>query len=273
MASPRQTTRFTLLWRRIAERYQPIDIAAAPRELDRLVAKVERVWSAYATSDPYWSVLTHPVYRGTLSAETIAAFYATGEVDAQLALDAMRRHGFDARGKTLLEFGCGLGRVTCWLAPHVKRVIGVDISEGHLAIASEQLAARGIRNFTTLRIARLDQLEQLPAFDAFYSRLVLQHNPPPVAHMILDRLLRALAPGGFAVFQVPTYGRGYRYRVAEGLAQADTPGEMEMHVLPLNAILQLACKRRCSVLEVLETDDTGWSHWRSNTFVLRKSST
>jgi SAM-dependent methyltransferase len=113
----------------------------------------------------------------------------------------------------------------------------------------------------------------LPSFDALFSRLVLQHNPPPVAHAILDRLLRALAPGGLAMFQVPTYGEGYRYRVAEDLARADRARGMEMHVLPLDAILQLAHQRRCNVLEVLETGDTGWSHWRSNTFVLRKSLT
>jgi len=271
VTTPRQNTRLGLLWRRLTERHQPVDITAAPHELDHLVIKVERVWSAYAASDPYWSVLTDPIYRGTLSAETIAAFYATGQADAELALRAMRRHGTELRGKTLLEFGCGLGRISCWLAPHFEHVIGVDLSPGHLEIAARQLAARGIGNFRPLRIARLGELEHLPPYDALYSRLVLQHNPPPVAHAILDRLLRRLAPGGFAVFQVPTYGQGYRYRVVEDLAQVEGASEMEMHVLPLYAIFRLARRHGCYILEAMETDDTGWSHWRSNTFVLRKS--
>ena len=270
MTAFRPTGRLALLWRRLVER-QPIDLFATPQELERLVAKVERVWSAYAASDPYWSVLTHPVYRGALSRETIAAFYATGETDAALMLAAMRRHEVKTSGKTLLEFGCGLGRVTSWLAPHFAQVVGADLSEGHLAIAAREMAARGVGNFTPLRIARLADLERLPKFDVLYSRLVLQHNPPPVAYAILDRLLCTLASGGGAVFQVPTYGRGYRYRVADDLAQVDALSEMEMHVLPLEGIFRLAHQHRCNVLEMLETDDTGWSHWRSNTFVLRKS--
>ena len=49
-----------------------------------------------------------------------------------------------ARRRLCVDYGCGLGRVTLWLARHCKRVIAVDVSEEHLEIAQRELAARGV---------------------------------------------------------------------------------------------------------------------------------
>ena len=108
--------------------------------------------------------------------------------------------------------------------------------------------------------------------DLVYSVIVLQHNPPPVIHMLVRAFLKALNPGGVAYFQVPTYRVGYRFSPGEYLEnEGKTHAMMEMHVLPQRIIFQTACEESCELVEVLEDDWTGLRLGEvSNTFMIRK---
>jgi hypothetical protein len=119
-----------------------------------------------------------------------------------------------------------------------------------------------------VRISRLADLDELPAFDVLFSILVLQHNPPPVIAHIIDRLLRGLKPGGVAYFQVPTFRAGYRFSTKEYL---ESSGQgMEMHVLPQRYIFPIAGRNGCEVIEV-GPDNMTWSlDFVSTTFLLQK---
>lgn len=87
--------------------------------------------------------------------------------------------------------------------------------------------------------------------------------------LILKRALSLLAPGGAAVFQVPTYSYGYEFKLREYLH--NLPSGIEMHVLPQSKIFQIAREHACEVLEVREDEAVGNEHvWVSNQFVLRK---
>jgi hypothetical protein len=81
-----------------------------------------------------------------------------------------------------------------------------------------------------------------------------------------------LNPGGFAILQVPTFGRAYSYSVANHLAGVPELNTMEMHVFPRRAVLAVARAEGCAVLQIRETDDVGETDWKSHTFVLRKPS-
>jgi hypothetical protein len=110
------------------------------------------------------------------------------------------------------------------------------------------------------------------SFDLWFSRIVLQHNPPPVIAMILRRALAWLAPGGLAVFQVPTYGVGYSFRANEYLRNIGQKSEIEMHILPQQAVLEVVQQAGCVLLELRE-DSYNTGHpaiWLSNLFVVRK---
>jgi SAM-dependent methyltransferase len=264
--------RLRATWKRLVAPRQPIELTAGPDDIDALFDVVERVWSAYGGVDPYWSVLTHPEYRGQPDAAVIESFYASGADEAGLVRDALARHGA-APGdlRVMLDFGCGLGRASSWFVRDFAEVIGVDLSTGHLEIAGRYMAEHGHANFRPLRLEGPATLERLPAFDALFSRLVLQHNPPPLTGFVIDRLLGRLAPGGFAILQAPTFQAQYRFRLARYLAAKDQVHEMELHPFPMWALFRIARARRCEVLEVMDTDDIGRPDWRSNTFVIRKS--
>jgi SAM-dependent methyltransferase len=169
------------------------------------------------------------------------------------------------------EFGCGVGRVTPHLAAAFARVTACDVSASHLRLA-RQVIVRGKKNNATLVPAQTQEFGMTASFDLWFSRIVLQHNPPPIIAMILRRMFNLLEPGGVAVFQVPTYCRGYRFGIAEYLANlAGRAQEIEMHILPQTAVFQIAREADCYPLEVREDSATGLgAAWVSNTFVMRK---
>lgn len=241
-------------------------------EKQALLAHVQATWEHLGATEPHWSVLTADKFRRTHIAQHSDDFYRTGETNVQTLWRTLARNGVDASNyQVCLEYGCGLGRVTRWLAPRFSRVHGYDISRAHLQGAARYFEEQGVGNVDLHHISAPADLGRLERADLVYSVIVLQHNPPPIIEMIIAALLDSLNPGGAAFFQVPTYQRGYRFVCAEYLAQREGQREMEMHVLPQARIFALAAAAGVSVLEVLEDK---WTNivdgGRSNTFVLRR---
>jgi SAM-dependent methyltransferase len=243
-----------------------IELAASPAELRELAARLARSWEHFGATDPYWSVLTRERFRGLAPDE---AFFASSALDLALlrALIARNAPDFRTERAVCLEYGCGVGRVTWRLAGMFRRVVACDVSRHHLDRCRDLLAARGIANVALEPIVP-PALMPFGRFDLWFSRLVLQHNPPPLIARILERALAALNPGGLAVFQVPTDQEGYRFCLAAYLARRDGPA-MEMHVLPQAAVFRIARDGGTDVLEVC-ADDCAGARTRSNAFILRK---
>ena len=168
------------------------------------------------------------------------------------------RTGIDIRKlKSVLELGCGVGRSTIWLAEVFPQVFAADVSAPHLRIAAEAATAFRRRNIEFLHVDSIARLAELPAFDAFFSIIVLQHNPPPLICHMLRIVLGKLNPGGIAYFQIPTYARGYSFDAARHLSIPIALGVPEMHVVPQPVLLQLIADTGCRVLEMREDDASG----------------
>jgi SAM-dependent methyltransferase len=233
-------------------------------------AKVSATWSHLGSECPHFSVLTHDAFLPENLDGSLDDFWRTGEAEAAMVKRVLVRQGLTTCAqKTCLEYGCGVGRVTMALARHFAHIHGYDISASHLEHA--QLRAREIGAVNvSLHQCPAGVPEPLQACDVFYSRIVLQHNPPPLIAEILKSALRALNPGGIAIFQVPTYCVGYEFRITEWLAAAPAR-EMEMHCLPQERVFELITLARCVPLEVWEDNSTGApTRFVSNTFVVRK---
>jgi SAM-dependent methyltransferase len=243
-----------------------------PELLRRLFDHVNRSWQHLGETDPYWSVLTAPQYRGKPSAEHIARFFASGEPEVDCLRMALARSGNSLDEKrSCLEYGCGLGRITRHLAPNFDRMIGVDISAAHLKIASELAEKDGVRGVEWLHLETLDKLATLPEVDLIYSLIVLQHNPPPVIERILSTFARILKPGGIAYFQVPTYRVDYEFRLADYVRNQVGKRELEMHTFPQERIFQIFGDLGAEPVLVAEDRATGGrSGERSNTMAFKK---
>ena len=248
----------------------PIEFLATPFQLGQCIMRIKTVWSHLGIVKPHFSVLTHPDFLPENLGGNIDAFWTSGEGDATDIEKILERHGSGPiTQKTCVEYGCGVGRVTSALVRRFSRVHAYDISEGHLAAAQQRLNDIGAAN-SQLHLCSDSPLDPLEKCDVFFSRIVFQHNPPPVIHHLVKTAFHSLNPGGFAIFQVPTYRTGYSFSIEKWQA-AKLTLEMEMHCLPQHAIFSLANEEGCEVLEVREDGFTGFSNqYVSNSFVVRK---
>jgi SAM-dependent methyltransferase len=249
---------------------QAIETAADPAALRAMVAKTAAAWETVGETAPYHSVLTSDEYRPERFAENEVTFFESGKHDLALILALLRRIGRSAESfYRCLEFGCGVGRVTAQLAATFSEVVALDISRPHLRLAKEHLAALGHTNVSLLQSTPED-LHPGTGYDLWFSRLVLQHNPPPVTLEILNRMFAGLAQRGVAIFHVPTYHNGYYFKIADYLADSLPPENMHMHVTPQKPILELAWHHGCVLLDVREELESDYSDWVTNIFVFQK---
>jgi len=249
-----------------------VETSATPADLAAMVGEIESVWSAYGESDPHWSVLTNEAYRAEKIDVTKEAFYETGRHNVQILEATAARCGVNlpVSGRCL-ELGCGVGRVTSWLAKRFAYVTAVDISAPHLALAAAHLSGEGLTNVTWSRLDKLDALADFTGFDVFFSSIALQHNPPPIMAIILRDALRALAPGGVAYFQIPTYRLNYAFKAKNYLMENAQTRTMEMHALPQPDLFRVVADCDCRILEIREDNASGMADMITNVVFVQRA--
>jgi SAM-dependent methyltransferase len=94
----------------------------------------------------------------------------------------------------VLDFGCGWGGETLWLAQQVRSVVGVDIEAAAIDQAKRASAASGVANCRFVHA----QSDVLPfpdcSFDAVFSTNVFEHVMD--LDTVYKELFRVLRPGG-----------------------------------------------------------------------------
>jgi SAM-dependent methyltransferase len=248
-----------------------IEHIASATQLGDCLARIKLAWSHLGVVRPHFSVLTDRQFLPENLNGNIDKFWASGEAEASHVENMLARYGFaDRSTKICLEYGCGVGRVTTALARRFAQIHAYDISQAHLTQA--QLRARDVgANNIQFHLCADGFLDELTLCDFFYSRIVFQHNPPPIIHHLINRTLRSIKPNGIAIFQVPTYRVGYSFRIDAWLA-ADHALDMQMHCLPQAVIFEAIAAEKCDLLSVREDNSTGDpERFISNTFIVRKS--
>ena len=250
----------------------PIEVEtdATAAEIASCLAKVKAAWKHLGSARPHFSVLTDPKYLPRNLTRNIERFWTSGESEATRATNVLRRHGLTSlAGLTCVEYGCGVGRVTAALARSFASVHGYDISAAHLEHARERARELSLMN-VVLHECSSDLLTPLERCDVFYSCIVFQHNPPPIICELIRNALSALKPGGVALFQVPVYIKGYKFRLGEWL-NSDHPLDMQMHCLPQSKIFELVAEQACLPLEIRQDNATGQpERMLSNMWIVRK---
>jgi SAM-dependent methyltransferase len=166
-------------------------------------------WEKWGARDPYFGVLTHERFRSTvLTASDYDDFFDSGRQHVQAVLATCRRHFGEAFSPaSVLDFGCGVGRILIPFSEVSDTVVGTDVSESMLAEARRNCARFGIRNAALVKSDDALSAVQGP-FDLVHSTIVLQHIESERGLDILSRLVSLVAPGGVVAIQV-TYGRSY----------------------------------------------------------------
>lgn len=97
-------------------------------------------------------------------------------------------------GKTVLDFGCGWGGESSWLATQADRVIGCDINDQALEQGDVFAARQGQTNLSFVRCGDTQIPLEDASVDAVFSTNVFEHVMQPAA--MLAEINRVLRPGG-----------------------------------------------------------------------------
>jgi SAM-dependent methyltransferase len=132
-------------------------------------------------------------------------------------------------GGSVLEIGCGTGRVMQHLAGVCTRLEGIDISR-----AMVEQGRRRLRHLPNVgfQVGNGYDLEPFAeaSFDLIYSLYAFQHMPKTTAYNYLAESARVLRPEGLLRFQVPNILRGDHFLAFHHFTQ---PWFVE-HPYPMN---------------------------------------
>jgi SAM-dependent methyltransferase len=163
--------------------------------------KGRALWDAHAHADPLWAVLSNPGKKGRW---TLRAFMQNGEREIARMLDHLRQLQLPAPRGPVLDFGCGVGRLTQAFARRFDDVTGADISPAMIALAERINQYPDRARYVCTADAGLAAVRPRQ-FGFIYSNIVLQHVDPALAVEYLGGLIGMLTRGGMLVFQLPSH--------------------------------------------------------------------
>ena len=253
--------------------------------------EVQRHWNAFGKIDPLWAIVTQPDKR--FGKWKHAEFFACGEEEIDRILRHVDSLSFPLRRRRALDFGCGVGRLTQALSRYFRQCDGVDIAPSMVKLArkydrpwkrfryeSARLPWSGFHGrrrwmdcwpgFARLLKGQrsrffLNESNDLALFaddtyDFIYSALVLQHMRPEYSQNYIKEFLRVLAPGGLAVFQIPS----------QPMEDRESPYRASIRVDPA-ALTAMPGARMTLAAHVKNLSQSTWpavnlgNHWLSET--------
>lgn len=113
-------------------------------------------------------------------------------------------------GMQVLDVGCGPGSITVGIASQVGngRVIGVDMSDSQVRLATQTAVQQGVSNAAFQTGSAYDLPFGDAQFDALFSHALIEHLKEPVRAM--REYLRVLKPGGVMGVATPDWS-GFLY--------------------------------------------------------------
>ena len=127
----------------------------------------------------------------------MAEFYYEGFLEAQ------RLYYFFDSNSTIIDYGCGVGRVLKYSAANCKKAIGLDISEDFIIKAKNSIDDQKVVFYTT------DKFKNREVADFVYCLMVMQHNDRCNRARIVKHIFDLLKPRGKALIQFPQVASDY----------------------------------------------------------------
>lgn len=153
----------------------------------------------------YWEFrATWRPFHAIIGQEDPALHLASGRE----CVEMMDRLGVLEGCATSLAIGSGGGRIEHWLAPRVRRCVGIDISRGMASLARRNVPSENAvflvgsgRDLACVRDGVVDLV---------YSFIVFQHIGDGPVRSYFTETARVLRPGGRFLFQIATGDHGRR---------------------------------------------------------------
>ncbi len=223
----------------------------------------DSAWEEWGRRDPYFGVITNPKFRRTeLTEAARSEFFESGRTHVDYVLQMIRQYICpDFQPASVLDFGCGVGRLLVRFAQLAVQVVGLDVSPSML-----QEARRNCDDFDAGNVQLLvsdDQLSTVPGqYDLIHSFIVFQHIEVERGREIFRQLLTRIAAGGVGAVHFsysktcyaathgvapspratgpsggPVFGAVRSWRTATVARRPETDPEMQMNPYNINEIL------------------------------------
>jgi ubiquinone/menaquinone biosynthesis C-methylase UbiE len=133
--------------------------------------------------------------------QDIISRYSNPPADTFYALEYMYHLLGDARGKTVLDYGCGAGDNAVLIASHGASVVGVDISPELIELAGKRLKAHDLDKNVEFRVGSAHELPlEDESVDIVFGNAILHHLDLKLAS---KEVFRVLKKSGRAIFLEP----------------------------------------------------------------------
>jgi ubiquinone/menaquinone biosynthesis C-methylase UbiE len=158
-------------------------------------------WNALAELDPLWTILSDPQKK--FGKWDPVEFFSTGQREAQRVLAMCEARGVEISGRDkMLDFGCGVGRMTRAFSAHFSCCVGIDVSDKMVALAKQ--FNTGVTRCEFIASSSLTLPFADDSFDLIFSVLVLQHLPTKkMILQFISEFIRVARKNGVIVFQLP----------------------------------------------------------------------
>ncbi len=220
--------------------------------LNQLFEKTSFYWRQSGTikEEIYYSVLTEEKYRKNMSEVEIKNFLTTGKNQILESLNYVTKFSKnDKKINSVLDFGCGVGRLSYNLPLSIPEIWCCDFSKMHLKEAKSNLSKRFIdTNLNFKYLSGINCIRELPKQDLIFSFITLQHNTPPIINYIIKQLLQLLNKDGIAVLHIPIVILNYQFNFAQYFNSKTSGKELEMHMLPKANLYQCAIECNCDLV-------------------------
>jgi ubiquinone/menaquinone biosynthesis C-methylase UbiE len=170
--------------------------------MSALFKDLQKTWETLGSEDPLWAIASEADKKG--GRWNLNEFLASGNGVVDRYWELLKAHGGHEKLESVLDFGCGVGRLTLAWSRHARLATGVDIS-GPMIEKGRQLMAG--REAVQLELNQRSNLSMFPdaSFDLVFSHIVLQHMPWSFARGYIAEFARVCRPGGWVAFQLPYY--------------------------------------------------------------------
>ena len=157
-------------------------------------------WNALAELDPLWTILSDPEKK--FGKWDRAEFFGTGVREAERVLAMCRSNSVTVTYGKVLDFGCGVGRMTRAFSGFFQSCIGIDVSESMVILARNFNSDEPRCDFVVSDTPALPFTDK--SFDFVFSVLVLQHLPSKSLILsYIAEFVRVAKDDGVIAFQLP----------------------------------------------------------------------
>ena len=164
------------------------------------IIKSKEKWNNLASKNARYFVLTD--FGENITEEE---FKKAGQEDFHKFIDkdlVIKERLINLNEKTVLEIGCGIGRITEFLSSNFKKVFAVDISEEMVKTGRERLKSLNNIEFISTNGMGFPSIPN-SSVDLVFSYIVFQHmSNKKVVIENLKEIKRVLTPTGIAKIQL-----------------------------------------------------------------------